>query len=125
MRDGGSQNGQERATQRAARTVTAWSRRGPKAGPLRVATRHGEVVLDRVALKRDGELEYLDVHLGGETQGGDPHFRVVNPPTLVRDPAGDVVAHGERWREDPLAALAEAIGSNGGALAARKRRHGR
>lgn len=124
MKDQEARKVRERAAQRAGRTIRAWDQRRP--GAETIQTPHGAVVLERVQCRTDASgLTYLDVTLGGEVAGGDVHFRVVNPPTLVRDPEGDVVAHGERWREDPLAALAEAIGSNGGAQAARKRRYGR
>jgi hypothetical protein len=44
------------------------------------------------------------------------NYRIVNPPTLVEDPAGDVIGgDGRRYRHDPLAAVAEVIGSLGGA----------
>jgi hypothetical protein len=82
----------------------------------------GRVTLERVEVSQDGDLTTLDVWVGGETENGDPHFRVVNPPLLVEDPSGDVTINGRRFRRDPLAALAEAIGQNGGAQSGRGRR---
>lgn len=85
-------------------------------------TPYGEVVLEYLEKVDDSTgLAYLEVWVGGETISGDPHFRVVNPPLLVRDPEGDVEVRGELHREDPLAALAEVIGASGGALATRRR----
>lgn len=82
--------------------------------------------MERVEMRHDpaSGVAYLDVYLGGEPEGGQAHFRVVNPPTLVQDPEGTRVVRGVRFRVDPLAALAEAVADNGGAQA-RKRRHGR
>jgi hypothetical protein len=123
VRDQQEPRGRERGSQRAARTAQAWDERWP--GRETVRTSHGEVVLERVQYRTDPDsgVAYVDVTVAGPA-GGDPHFRVVNPPLLVQDPEGEHVAHGVRWREDPLAALAEVIGSNGGAQA-QKRRHGR
>lgn len=74
----------------------------------------GKVALGRLAVARleavDGAVEiWLDDH------DGPPDFRVINPPILVADPAGDVERpgpHGRtlRYREDPLAALGAVIG---------------
>lgn len=110
----------ERGARRAQRVVDAWSGR-----PRTVRTSRGEVTLERVRVQVDPEsgVTYLDVTVGGPA-GGDPHYRVVNPPLLVRDPKGPVEAHGVRWREDPVAALAESIGRHGGARP-RRRRSGR
>lgn len=36
-------------------------------------------------------------------------YRIFNPPTLVRDGAGEIVVNGKRYREDPLGAVAEVI----------------
>lgn len=44
----------------------------------------------------------------------DPFF-VVNPPTYVPDPNGDVVIGGQTFRYDPLAAVTDAINRFGGA----------
>lgn len=74
----------------------------------------------------------VDVKLSSPRPGanGDPerHFRVFNPPTLVRDGAGTVTVRGQKYREDPLGALAEAIlsvapskGGRAAVLAGRKR----
>jgi hypothetical protein len=51
----------------------------------------------------DGVELFVD---GGD---GDPHFRIFNPPTLVADPTGDIELNGQRFREDPLAALGQVV----------------
>lgn len=113
----------ERVAERAERAVTAWGERSPEGTPHPIRTSRGEVVLDRVERRTDPTtgVDYVEVRLAGQTQGGDPLFRVVNPPLLVEDPEGPVEARGRRWREDPLAALAEVIGRNGGAQVQRRR----
>lgn len=72
----------------------------------------------------DDDVPYVDVYTAGPTVGGDPHFRIINPPTLVGDPNGDIEVTStprggktvtRRYREDPLGAIAEAIAGQGGA----------
>lgn len=58
----------------------------------------------------------------GDPAGGDPDFRIYNPPTLVPDPNGEVDRDGVRYRVDPVAAVAYAIALNGGARRDRGRR---
>lgn len=65
-------------------------------------------------------VPWIDVLVDGETDSGETHFRVFNPPTLARDPAGDVEICGIRYRHDPVAALAEVIAHNGGARKTRR-----
>ena len=83
--------------------------------PMTKATRFGEVQFEALLIKTDPQgNEYLDVRLRGDTQGGDPHFRIWNPPLLVEDPLGDIELGGRKFREDPLGAVAEAIARHGG-----------
>lgn len=121
MRDQDAEEIRRRAAWRASQVMGSWHAEGTRT----IRTAYGDVVLEDVKRHTDPEsgVVYLDVAVGGPS-GGDPHYRVVNPPTLVPDPSGPVVAHGKRWREDPLAALAEVIGRHGGAQAQRGR-HGR
>jgi hypothetical protein len=63
-----------------------------------------------------------EVHLEDGTEGGDPHFRIVNPPLLVEDANGDVRNAAGTFRRDPVAALAYVIGSLGGAVKRKGRR---
>lgn len=91
------------ARQRAKAVAEAWTERQAETPRVVVAG----VPMGHVA-EIDGGVE---VWLG--PQRGAPDFRIFNPPTLVTDPAGDIsIEHRtERYREDPLAALAEAIQS--------------
>lgn len=118
--------GRQGAAQRAERMVSAWGQRAfveDNPDPYVRRTRHGEVSLVQVqgAVLPDG-LKVVEVHAGGQVEGGDPHFVIVNPPTLVEDPAGDVEISGRRFREDPLAALAEVVGMHGGAMTGKRKR---
>lgn len=107
----------EAGAQRVARTVEAW------AGPYAARTRYGEVHLDRLEHHQDGRgNQWVEVWAGGDTASGDPHFRIFNPPTLVQDPLGTTELEGVRYREDPMAALAEAVARHGGALKSRRGR---
>lgn len=81
-------------------------------------TPYGEVRI-RSAIVEGNTVE---VHLEDGTEGGDPHFRIVNPPLLVEDPAGDVLTGNGTFRLDPVAALANVIGSLGGAIKRKGRR---
>ncbi len=86
-------------------------------------TKAGEVQIRRVRtfVDEDG-MTVVEVHVNGPVDGGDPHFRVINPPGLVEDPAGDVALGNRRYRADPLAALAEVIGQHGGTMVKEGRR---
>ncbi len=91
---------------------------GQNGGAGAHATPDGEVRIRSAVVTGDT----VEVWLEGETNGGDPHFRIVNPPLLVEDANGDVLlAHG-RFRHDPVAALAYVIGSLGGATKRKGRR---
>jgi hypothetical protein len=111
----------EGLTGRADDALAAWSARPEGAGPYVLQTGNGEVAIERIEGREDGTLSYLEVWVRGGEADGWPHFRVVNPPTLAEDPEGDVVIQGRRFRLDPLAALAQAIGMNGGAQKVRRR----
>lgn len=88
--------------------------------PEVVSTPSGEVELLDVAYDEDEKVGWVDV-LVGQPGNDDPHFRVVNPPIYVEDPNGDIYLSGMRFREDPLAALAQTIAMNGGARKERRR----
>lgn len=87
--------------------------------PFVHATSAGDVHIDRVTYHCEDGVDWVEVWTAGDTAGGDPHFRVVNPPILVADPAGDVHIGTGRFRRDPLAALAEAVAAAGGARSSR------
>lgn len=86
-----------------------------------VATPHGEVRICRVTSHAEGSATWVEVFLHGSTVGGDPHFRIFNPPMLAADPAGPVEINGQRFREDPLLAVAQVVAENGGAMTVRRR----
>lgn len=111
------------AARRAEEVIGAWEARGEDPGPYALRTRHGDVILERVTRHEEDGQAYVEVYAGGETAGGDPHFRVFAPPTLVEDPNGEIESGGRRFRKDPLAALAEVVAQHGGAhLPKRERR---
>jgi hypothetical protein len=73
-----------------------------------VATRFGEVQIETLDVATDSEgRDYVEVFLAGDTENSDPHFKIWNPPLLVKDPDGTL-------REDPIQAIAEVIAGNGG-----------
>lgn len=96
-------------TDRAATLAEALEAAGGGAGAY--LTPYGEVRIHSV--KVDGDI--VEVFLEGATEGGDPHFRVINPPLLVPDPDGDRLTVDGPHRLDPVAALVNVIGSLGGA----------
>jgi hypothetical protein len=114
----------ERGAQRAARMVAAWSKRGgKKGGVFATRTRGGEVHLEDVSAREDANGQVcVDVTLAGTTEGGESHFVVYNPPLLATDPTGPIEINGRRFREDPLAALAEVVALNGGARTEKRKR---
>jgi hypothetical protein len=80
-------------------------------------TPHGEVRMATIRAVQDADgLDLIEVWIHGDTTSGDPHFRIYNPPLLASDPEGDTEVHGRRFRQDPLAAVAEVIGRYGGAV---------
>jgi hypothetical protein len=74
-----------------------------------------EVHIQRFELHDNGETCWVEVFAVGEVEGGDPHFRIYNPPMLTRDPLGDIERNGVMFRLDPLAAVADVLASMGGA----------
>ena len=94
--------------ERCAAVAEAIAAPGYEPGP--VVTQAGTVDLLSIVVE-DGCVSVTV----GDPAGGDPHFRIYNPPTLVPDPAGDVDRDGVRYRVDPVAAVAHAVALNGGA----------
>jgi hypothetical protein len=110
------------AERRAHLVSRAFKDAGVKKGEsLTVATPGGEVHFETVTSNADT----VSVHLAGTTAGGDPAFVIVNPPTLVPDPAGPILVNGMQFREDPLAAIATVIAAHGGAAQKSNRRRSR
>ena len=100
-------------TDRVAEVVAAWEA-GSSPRDVGVVT-----LLCVQAGEQDG-VPYVEACVA-DPESGDPLFRVFHPPLLVPDPEGDVEMHGQRYRRDPLAALAESIAANGGANRGRER----
>lgn len=89
-------------------------------GGVPVPTRAGTpVVIRRVEQSTVNGVTCLEVWV--DTNQGEPHYRFINPPLLVRDPAGPVERNGRRYREDPLAALAEVIARHRGTVVKARR----
>jgi hypothetical protein len=93
----------------------------PEAAEIRRRTAHGEIVLRKIAFV--AETSDTPAHVEILTTGtAATRWRVFNPPTLVRDPAGPVVRETavladqgrrrvERYRYDPLGAVSALMGS--------------
>jgi hypothetical protein len=103
----------ENARKRARAVKSAYD------GPVTVSTPNGEVQIESLDVTEDGTRSRVEVVVSG-AEGGDPNFVIVNPPTLVPDPAGDVAVRGQLYREDPIAAVAYVIAEHGGATAKQK-----
>lgn len=103
----------ERAADRVAAVLAAVPKIDP-AVPLEVHVPSGTVAFTLIRGGSGDGQKWIEANVAGPA-GGDPAFRVVNPPALVPDPAGEVEISGVRYRNDPLAALAEVIAGNGGA----------
>ncbi len=113
----------EHGRDRAERVVAEARRKIKKGEVYARRTRRGEVNIARVELIDTPEAVGVEVWLAGATESGDPHFRIFSPPTLVADPEGDVVLEGRgRYREDPLAAIAEVVAVHGGRAVKGRRR---
>lgn len=109
--------GRVRAVQRAA------DKRLRKGDVTAVKTRRGGVVnFERVMFHEDGAHSRVEVHIAGTTESGEATFVIVNPPTLARDPQGEIEINGERYRDDPLGAIADVIDDFGGAQSERGRK---
>lgn len=82
----------------------------------------GTVSISKVTSHTDGlGAWWVDVWLAGAPEDGEPSYRIYNPPLLVEDPEGTENVGGVLYRLDPMAALAQVIGLNGGATRPRKR----
>ncbi len=94
----------ESASRRAARVAASWTDRSDPGAPYHWSGPAGSVALRRVEAAVEGELVYVRVWVGAEEDDllGPAHFKIVNPPMIYVDPAGN-------WVEDPLVALAATI----------------
>jgi hypothetical protein len=87
--------------------------------PLVVSTRYGSVSIAdmRIVDGPGNSPSWVDVTCQGEVVGGDQHFRIFNPPTLVEDPNGEIIgSDGTRYRQDPILAVVESVATNGGKI---------
>ena len=102
------------------------------AGQVSAPTTRGrvEVRLIRFVDATDDTPAHVEVAVAG---GRRTHFRIFNPPTLVPDPTGPITKeHADplgrvtvrRYRHDPIAAVAEIVARNGGAIRRRRGRRG-
>lgn len=79
-------------------------------GSMDVAGVH---VRSMVARTTDDGTVLVEVYVG-DPDNGEPHYRLINPPTLVRDSTGDIQLGGIAYREDPIAAVGQLIARAGG-----------
>jgi hypothetical protein len=77
----------------------------PDPFPSTVDTPAGPVMVERMALRSLGDAAWVEVTVA-DPEGGDPLFRVFNPPTGA----------------DPVAEVAHAVALNGGRYVDRSRR---
>lgn len=75
-------------------------------GVLAINTSQGDAEIHRIEVTETDGVACVDVWL---SNGAEPEFRLVNPPILVEDPAGPVALRGRKYREDPVAAVAEVV----------------
>jgi hypothetical protein len=89
--------------------------------PTAVQTRFGRVEFESIEVHTDDDGGFwLDIRLGSAA-GGDCHFRIFNPPLLVQASDGDIKLGGDRYRMDPVQAVAEVVANHGGLSTRRKR----
>lgn len=95
--------------ERAQAVADAFSNRPDLNSPLPVRSRSGDIQFSRIDFKEiNSDTVCVEVWVGTSTDG-PPHYRFFNPPTLARDSEGDIEIDGRRYREDPMAAIAEVI----------------
>lgn len=116
----GEKRGRAVAAMRSAAVLHAWAGT-PSAGAEPYAV--GGVTIQELRPFADdaGNVVGVEVFLAGgfDADGkarplpddAEAHYRIVNPPTLVKDGSGPVEVGSRRFREDPLEAIAQAISS--------------
>jgi len=105
----GSLRAREVAKLRAQAVLDAASEVQARAGYVPVALPSGRVLEFESVTPAPGYPEGTAVLIRPRGVGPDGGVIVVNPPTLVPDPGGDIVVRGRRHREDPLGALAVTV----------------
>lgn len=95
---------------KAEKTIKAWKDHPGKDDTGRLSTSVNGKVVTFAAIQAIDINGYtaLDIWLDGPVEGGDPHFRVFNPPNRY-------VAAGGVLVDDPIMALAAVVAGNGGA----------
>lgn len=102
--------------ERAAEVKRHWDEHPGKGvdGAYRATVNGHKVTISRIEAGEDDVAAWIDIWTGGSL----PSFRIVNPPTLIRDTRGDIEVeepredgktHKQRYRYDPLAAVAGAM----------------
>lgn len=76
-------------------------------GSVTVSVGTAVVRLASIVVGEVGGHPVVDVYVTGATAGGDPHYRIFNPPTLAATPGGGLI-------DDPVLAIACVIAANGG-----------
>lgn len=112
-----------RPQERAQAVFEAGVRRlsGQDARPYPVPTRSGQAQhIERMEYGQREGVTYVNVWLAGDST--EPSYRLINPPLLVRDPAGPVTHGGHRYREDPMAAVAQVVARHRDRTAKRRTR---
>jgi hypothetical protein len=79
---------------------------GDGLNPVTATTSDGRHSYQWERIERSSPNE-IRVYPVGAPPGSDTYVSIVNPPILVRDPAGPIDIHGERFREDPLSVIAD------------------
>lgn len=81
-------------------------------GELQIGSPAGQVTFRQIETRVVDDVAVVDIWLGGPLDG-EPDYRLINPPMLAEDPAGPVLIAGRRYREDPIAAIAEVLAHRG------------
>jgi hypothetical protein len=91
---------------RAQAAVTQWANHPGRAADGSLSVGEVRITDVRTVVLEDGQTTALEVYAAGAP---DPHIRIVNPPTMVADSTGDIELGGQRFREDPMAAVAAVV----------------
>lgn len=121
--DRGDENERARREARTRRAEKVRDAIAGREGQTRHRTSKGDINLGEIRFvpASDAEAALIEVTVG-RRQGGEPDYRIVNPPLYVADPDGTVDLDGVPHREDPVAALAELVAQFTGPARRRRRR---
>lgn len=93
---------------KAQAVVKQFEDRVDKNNPLNVEVRGGSITIYKVQFGQFETSSFVDVWTSPDVDE-EPHYRFFNPPTLAQDSQGTIEIEGRKYREDPLAAVAEVI----------------